>query len=151
VVKWIKYKILHWLIGAMWKNFVGYLEYEEISKFPFEIYWPLSLISTICIHRALQKLKWILNYYCSEFKSKFFTLFQSFNLVIWILMSWTWLSKLLKLRYVFWEGHKILQNLHRRFDRYYICMSSTNLRWRFLKHLWPSQATKYTQFRNDSK
>ena len=39
--------------------------------------------------------------------------------------------------HIFWEGHKILRNFHRRFDRYYIHM--TNLRWRFRKILWPSQ------------
>ena len=32
---------------------------------------------------------------------------------------------------IFWEGLKSLQNLHRRFDRYYI---RTNLRWRFRKN-----------------
>ena len=40
--------------------------------------------------------------------------------------------------HIFWEGHKILRNLHRRFDRYYIG-HWTNLRWRFCKNLWPSQ------------
>ena len=39
--------------------------------------------------------------------------------------------------YIFWEGHKILRNLHLRFDRYYILR--TNLRWEFRKILWPSQ------------
>ena len=33
--------------------------------------------------------------------------------------------------HVFWEGHKILSNLHRRCRK--------NLRWRFRKSLWPSQ------------
>ena len=37
---------------------------------------------------------------------------------------------------VLWEGHKVLQNHHFRFDVYYI---QSNLRWRFLKILWPSQ------------
>ena len=39
--------------------------------------------------------------------------------------------------HIFWEGHKILRNLHRRFDRYYIYR--TNLGWRFRKNLWLSQ------------
>ena len=37
----------------------------------------------------------------------------------------------------FWEDHKILRNLHRRFDHYYL--RRTNLIWRFFKILWPSQ------------
>ena len=39
--------------------------------------------------------------------------------------------------HIFWEGHKILRNLHRRFDQY--ILHRTNLRWRFRKILWPSQ------------
>ena len=38
--------------------------------------------------------------------------------------------------HIFWEGHKYLRNLHRRFDCYY---TGSNLRWRFLKYSWPSQ------------
>ena len=34
--------------------------------------------------------------------------------------------------HIFWEGHKILQNIHRRFDRYYMG-DETNLRWRVCK------------------
>ena len=41
------------------------------------------------------------------------------------------------IRYVFWEGHKILRNLHLTFDWHYI--SRTKVRWRFRKILWPSQ------------
>ena len=33
--------------------------------------------------------------------------------------------------HIFWEGHKILPNLHHRFDSYYI--GRTNLRWWFHK------------------
>ena len=36
--------------------------------------------------------------------------------------------------YIFWEGHKILRNLHRR-----LALHRTNLRCRFRKILWPSQ------------
>ena len=39
--------------------------------------------------------------------------------------------------HIFWESHKILRNLHRRFDWHYL--HRTNLRWRFRKILWPSQ------------
>ena len=35
--------------------------------------------------------------------------------------------------HIFWEGHKILRNLHCRFDRYYI--HRTNLRWWFCRFL----------------
>ena len=38
--------------------------------------------------------------------------------------------------HIFWEGHKILLNLHLTFDWHYI---STKVRWRFRKILWPSQ------------
>ena len=76
--------------------------------------------------------------------------------------------------HIYWEGNKILRNLHRRFDCYYSRVrnkctpmlikfltifqrllpysglhraytldsgvyNKTNLRWRFLKNLWPSQ------------
>ena len=37
---------------------------------------------------------------------------------------------------VLWEGLKILQNCHVRFDVYYI---QSNIRWRFCKSLWPFQ------------
>ena len=36
---------------------------------------------------------------------------------------------------ILWESHKKLRNQHFRFDVYYI---QSNLRWRFLKFLWPS-------------
>ena len=39
--------------------------------------------------------------------------------------------------HIFWEGHKILQNLHLTFDWHYIFR--TKVRWRFRKILWPSQ------------
>ena len=39
--------------------------------------------------------------------------------------------------HIFWEGHKILQNLHRRFV--WLALHRTNLRRRFRKILWPSQ------------
>ena len=38
---------------------------------------------------------------------------------------------------IFWEGHKILQNLHLTFDCGYVLQSK--VRWRFRKILWPSQ------------
>ena len=37
---------------------------------------------------------------------------------------------------VFWEGNKVLQNHHFRFEVYHI---QSNLGWRFRKNLWPSQ------------
>ena len=37
-------------------------------------------------------------------------------------------------RTVFWEGHKVLQNLYFRLE-----IHRTNLRWRFRINLWPSQ------------
>ena len=40
--------------------------------------------------------------------------------------------------HIFWGGHKMLRNLHRRFDWHYK-VHRTNLRWRFRKILWPSQ------------
>ena len=39
--------------------------------------------------------------------------------------------------HIFWEGHKILRNLHQLFDWQYI--SRTNNWWRFRKILWPAQ------------
>ena len=39
--------------------------------------------------------------------------------------------------HIFWEGHKILRNLHLTFEWHYTCR--TKLRWRFRKILWPSQ------------
>ena len=39
--------------------------------------------------------------------------------------------------HIFWDGHKILRNLHQLFDWQYI--SRTNDWWRFRKILWPSQ------------
>ena len=39
--------------------------------------------------------------------------------------------------HIFWEGHKILRNLHLTFDWHYICR--TKVRWRFRKILCPSQ------------
>ena len=38
---------------------------------------------------------------------------------------------------IFWEGHKILRNLHLTFDS--LALHSTKVRWRFRKILWPSQ------------
>ena len=38
--------------------------------------------------------------------------------------------------HIFWEGHKILWNIHQLFDWQYI--SRTNNWWRFCKILWPS-------------
>ena len=40
--------------------------------------------------------------------------------------------------HVFWEGHKILRNLHLIFDWHYI-VYRTKVRWRFRQILWPSQ------------
>ena len=42
-----------------------------------------------------------------------------------------------KVYILFWDGHKILRNLHLTFDWHYI--SRTKVRWRFRKILWPSQ------------
>ena len=39
--------------------------------------------------------------------------------------------------YIFWEGHKILRNLHQLFDWAFV--HRTNNWWRFRKILWPSQ------------
>ena len=44
---------------------------------------------------------------------------------------------------IFWEGHKILRNLHGRFNWHFI----TNFWWRFCKNLWPSQNI-FTTFTN---
>ena len=41
--------------------------------------------------------------------------------------------------HIFWEGHKILQNLHLTFD--YLQYIQSKVRWRFRKILWPSQNT----------
>ena len=40
--------------------------------------------------------------------------------------------------HIFWEGHKILRNLHRRFNQSPV-LHRTNVRWRFSKIFWPSQ------------
>ena len=40
--------------------------------------------------------------------------------------------------HIFWEGHKILLNLHQLFDWQYIGQITNNW-WRFRKILWPSQ------------
>ena len=39
--------------------------------------------------------------------------------------------------HIFWEVHKILRNLHCRFDWHYI--GQIGIRWRFRKIVWPSQ------------
>ena len=40
--------------------------------------------------------------------------------------------------HIFWEGHKILQNLHLTY--LWLALHRTNVRWRFCKILWPSQS-----------
>ena len=40
--------------------------------------------------------------------------------------------------HIFWEGHKILRNLHLTFDWLY-SLHRTKVRWRFRKISWPSQ------------
>ena len=47
--------------------------------------------------------------------------------------SWIFLHELDKV-HIFWEGHKILQNLHLTF-----VLCSARVRWRFRKILWPFQ------------
>ena len=51
----------------------------------------------------------------------------------WLLWSQNSIIKV----HIFWEGHKILQNLHLTFDWHYL--HRTEVRWRFCKILWPSQ------------
>ena len=40
--------------------------------------------------------------------------------------------------HIFWEGHKILQNLHLTFE-FWLALHTTKVRWRFHKILWASQ------------
>ena len=48
----------------------------------------------------------------------------------------TALMKILFKVHIFWEGNKILWNLHLTFV---LCSASPKVRWRFCKILWPSQ------------
>ena len=60
--------------------------------------------------------------------SKFFVIFAP--------RRWKLSYQIIKVN-LFWEGHKILRNLHQLFDWQYL--HRTNNWWRFCKILWPSQ------------
>ena len=50
--------------------------------------------------------------------------------------------------HIFWEGHKILRNLHRRFDPYYIDKSTVEISQKFVAF---SEYMNFTITRDQSK
>ena len=100
-----------------------------------------SAFKLINFHQLLYQVKIIPNEFCSvSGKANSFFNWNSWRTTDfsnWIsrwfrLISWELSSKV----HIFWEGHKLLRNLHRRFV---LCGNGSNLRWRFRKIFWPSQ------------
>ena len=64
------------------------------------------------------------------------SLYHSINVTQEIDKSASWCWNIFKV-HIFWEGHKILRNLHQLFDLQYI--GQIHNWWKFRKILWPSQ------------